>query len=70
MKKKRIEKLVWDDFPKLMRFNLFVVALIFYIGVFAQNNSALITIKKNQIGIEEAFSVIKSQAKVYVMYQC
>jgi len=70
MKKKRIEKLVWDDFPQLMRFNLFLVASIFYLGVFAQNNSALITIKKNQIGIEEAFSVIKSQAKVYVMYQC
>jgi TonB-linked outer membrane protein, SusC/RagA family len=69
MKKKRIEKLFWDDFPKLMRFNLFLVALIICLGAFAQSNSTLITIKKNQIGIEEAFAVIKSQAKVYVMYQ-
>lgn len=69
MKKKRIKKLFWDDFPKLMRFNLFLVAAMICMGISAQNNSTLITIKKNQISIEEAFSAIKSQGKVFVMYQ-
>ncbi len=69
MKKKRIPKSFFEDFSKVKRLTSFLVVILLCLSIGAQNLSTPITIKKKQIGVEEAFSKIKSQAHVYIMYE-
>lgn len=67
MKKNRFREIFLKDIPqiKCLTFLLFFACL----GLHAQTSPNLITIKKDRIGIEETFSMIKAQTHVYIMYE-
>ena len=69
MKKRETRKTFFKDFPKTRMLASLLITVLLCSGLNAQNLSALITIKKKQIGIEEAFARIKSQTNIYIMYE-
>ncbi|WP_353123812.1 SusC/RagA family TonB-linked outer membrane protein [Dysgonomonas capnocytophagoides] len=54
---------------KLRLLTFFLTSVFFSLPMLAQNSSSLVTIKKNRIGVEEAFSIIKEQTHYFIMYE-
>lgn len=67
MKKNRIRKIFSKDILRIRSLTLFLISTLFSLSGNAQKTS--VTIQKQQIGIEEAFNIIKAQTKVYIMYE-
>lgn len=69
MKKNRIRKIFSEDNPKIRSLTFFVILFLFCAIANAQEKSISITIKKDHIGVAEAFSLIKAQTNIYIMYE-
>lgn len=67
MKKNRFREIFLKDIPQIKYLTIFLIFAC--LDLHAQNNPNLVTIKKDIIGVEEAFSMIKAQTHVYIMYE-